>query len=248
MSTYAYSRAYNEDWDELKANIKSVSSHKEKWPDLIPIFEQISAQTAVFIMIWNVITSLIVYSVDKRNVCGYDASLYMAKNGMEFSVGNMHPESVYSIVTQQQKATKYFLKESTGDQDKTIVNLEGVYKKVTGKYFHFLQQSVCLETDNNGQPFLFLSYVYDVSHIKKKGTANLVITMPKQIKWWNFNYDTNRLEAVRLLSTQEKKILFCLAEGKSSKEIAKELFISSLTVDTHRKNLLKKQTVLIQRV
>ena len=40
--------------------------------------------------------------------------------------------------------------------------------------------------------------------------------------------------------TQEKKILALLAEGKQSKEIADELFISSHTIDTHRRNLLKK--------
>ncbi len=39
---------------------------------------------------------------------------------------------------------------------------------------------------------------------------------------------------------QEKKVLSYLAKGKHSKEIAVELFNSPSTIDTHRRNLLKK--------
>ena len=43
-----------------------------------------------------------------------------------------------------------------------------------------------------------------------------------------------------LLSNREKEILRLIGEGKTSNEIADELFISKSTVDTHRKNILKK--------
>lgn len=42
------------------------------------------------------------------------------------------------------------------------------------------------------------------------------------------------------LTKREKQILQFLAKGKTSNEIANELCLSSLTVDTHRKNLLNK--------
>ncbi|MBB6369182.1 response regulator [Chryseobacterium shigense] len=42
------------------------------------------------------------------------------------------------------------------------------------------------------------------------------------------------------LTKREKQILQMLAEGKTSIIIADELFLSPLTVDTHRKNLLQK--------
>ncbi|MFC0427153.1 MULTISPECIES: response regulator transcription factor [Chryseobacterium] len=42
------------------------------------------------------------------------------------------------------------------------------------------------------------------------------------------------------LTKREKQILQFLAKGKTSNEIADELFLSPLTVDTHRKNLLQK--------
>jgi DNA-binding CsgD family transcriptional regulator len=43
-----------------------------------------------------------------------------------------------------------------------------------------------------------------------------------------------------MLTNREMTILRCLSDGKSSIEIADQLFISHYTVRTHRKNILKK--------
>ncbi len=43
-----------------------------------------------------------------------------------------------------------------------------------------------------------------------------------------------------LLTTREKEVLALIAEGLTNNEIAEKLFISPLTVDSHRKNLLAK--------
>ena len=46
-----------------------------------------------------------------------------------------------------------------------------------------------------------------------------------------------------LLSAREKEILRLIGEGKTSQQIADELFIGKSTVDTHRKNILKKMSI-----
>jgi two-component system nitrate/nitrite response regulator NarL len=43
-----------------------------------------------------------------------------------------------------------------------------------------------------------------------------------------------------ILSNREKEILELIANGKTSKEIANILFIAKTTVDTHRKNMIRK--------
>ncbi|OSY89550.1 chemotaxis protein CheY [Tenacibaculum holothuriorum] len=43
-----------------------------------------------------------------------------------------------------------------------------------------------------------------------------------------------------ILSNREKEILQLIAEGKTSKEISEALFIAKTTVDTHRKNMIRK--------
>ncbi|WP_158798231.1 response regulator transcription factor [Pedobacter sp. L105] len=50
----------------------------------------------------------------------------------------------------------------------------------------------------------------------------------------------NELQGRPRLTRREKQILILIAEGKTSQTIANDLFLSPLTVDTHRKNLIQK--------
>ncbi|MBC8111615.1 MAG: response regulator transcription factor [Verrucomicrobia bacterium] len=43
-----------------------------------------------------------------------------------------------------------------------------------------------------------------------------------------------------LLTRREKEVLICIADGLTNPEIAEKLFVSPLTIDSHRKNLLAK--------
>jgi len=43
-----------------------------------------------------------------------------------------------------------------------------------------------------------------------------------------------------ILSDREREVFKLLAEGKKNKEVAKMLFVSSRTIDTHRLNIMKK--------
>jgi DNA-binding NarL/FixJ family response regulator len=53
------------------------------------------------------------------------------------------------------------------------------------------------------------------------------------------NADTSQIQ-IPLLTSREKEVLALIAEGLTNNEIAAQLFISPLTVDSHRKNLLAK--------
>jgi len=48
------------------------------------------------------------------------------------------------------------------------------------------------------------------------------------------------LEKIPSLSRREKDIVMLLSKGKSTQEIADDLFLSFLTVQTHRRNILQK--------
>lgn len=48
---------------------------------------------------------------------------------------------------------------------------------------------------------------------------------------------------IPVLTRREKEILHLLAEGLTSHDIADKLFLSSYTIDTHRKNMLQKFNV-----
>mgnify|MGYP001485765424 CR=1 FL=1 len=54
------------------------------------------------------------------------------------------------------------------------------------------------------------------------------------------SHAVNELNDIPAVTRREKEVLEYLAEGLTTPEIAKRMFISQLTVDSHRKSLLKK--------
>jgi len=50
---------------------------------------------------------------------------------------------------------------------------------------------------------------------------------------------TNQTKIGRL-TKRETEVLFCIADGLSTKQIADKLFVSKNTVANHRRNMLKK--------
>jgi two-component system nitrate/nitrite response regulator NarL len=55
-----------------------------------------------------------------------------------------------------------------------------------------------------------------------------------------FQHGKSATEAEVILTRREKEILHLLADGLKGPQIAEKLFLSPLTVETHRKNLLRK--------
>ncbi len=51
---------------------------------------------------------------------------------------------------------------------------------------------------------------------------------------------TNNSDSGDVLTAREKDVLVLLAKGLTSKKISEELYVSTHTVDTHRKNILSK--------
>ncbi|KJD34073.1 LuxR family transcriptional regulator [Tamlana nanhaiensis] len=54
------------------------------------------------------------------------------------------------------------------------------------------------------------------------------------------NYMSEQSVSENLLSNKEKEVLGLIAKGLTTKEIAKQLFVSSRTIETHRANIIKK--------
>ena len=55
-----------------------------------------------------------------------------------------------------------------------------------------------------------------------------------------FQHNNSAMDAKPLLTRREKEIVQLLADGLNGPQIAEKLFLSPLTVETHRKNLLRK--------
>lgn len=53
----------------------------------------------------------------------------------------------------------------------------------------------------------------------------------------------NATQEIPKLTRREKEILAAIAEGKTNPQIAEQLFLSTLTIETHRKNIMHKLNV-----
>lgn len=70
--------------------------------------------------------------------------------------------------------------------------------------------------------------------------ANGVIVFSKEVESLLNQLQFSDLYAIPKLTRREKEILKLLIQGKSTQEISNELFLSFLTTQTHRRNLLNK--------
>lgn len=220
--------------------LSKAKNYQQKWLEKMDFLQSISIHDNAVISLFDTSTYQYIYLCDKTNVLGgYDSSLFTTENGTDFFFSNMHPEQRAAAILIQLKVLSYGIEHTGAILNNVVANTTFLFRKKNGEYFQYLQKGIVVETDELGSPLLYLRYGYDVSHLVKP-SVGLIINSPERTLIWNYNAKTKALEQINLLSVQEKKILKFLSEGKESKEIADLLFISPHTIDTHRRNLLKK--------
>ena len=106
------------------------------------------------------------------------------------------------------------------------------------------ERSIIMQTIQNGASGYLLknSSLQELRHAIHEGTKGF-ITYSKAVNEIISRPSKNELKGRPQLTKREKQILELIARGKTSQTIAQELFLSPLTVDTHRKNLIQKFNV-----
>ncbi len=213
---------------------------KQKWLNKMEFLNSISIYDNAVILLYDTSVNRFLYMSDKAKILGnYDLADFTSETGVAFSFRNIHPEQCSAALLIQLKIISYGMDHPVLAANNAVANMMTSYKKKGGGYIQYLQKVIAVETDATGQPLLYLHLGYDISHLVKP-FVGLIINAPDETLIWTYNTNQKNIEQVNLLSFQEKKILGLLAQGKSSKEIGDLLFISSHTIDTHRRNLLKK--------
>jgi len=116
------------------------------------------------------------------------------------------------------------------------------FRKKNGDYARILYQGVLLEHDQNGRFLRTLSVHSDITYLKAEGKPVLsFIGMDGEPSYYDVASKNIFIESKEELTRRERQVLMLLIEGKLSKEISHALNISKQTVDTHRKNMLRKK-------
>lgn len=116
------------------------------------------------------------------------------------------------------------------------------YKKKNGDYVRLLCQSLIMEHDEAGRLLRSLDVFSDITYLKQDGRPVLsYIGMDDEPSFIDVCSKNIFAENGGEFTKRERQILTLLISGKVSKEIGDLLNISKQTVDTHRKNMLRKK-------
>jgi two-component system nitrate/nitrite response regulator NarL len=82
---------------------------------------------------------------------------------------------------------------------------------------------------------IMLEAIHAVANKKQYFDPNVLLNIEKEKM-----EEDNKIQKKGILSRREKQIMLLIADGKISSEIAEALHISKNTVETHRKNMIRK--------
>ncbi len=169
----------------------------------------------------------------------------LKSGGMRYFWSRIHPVDLEQWLIALNDLMNFTINEiSVEDRKQMSYTWNYRFKNSRNEYVNIIQNTTPLEFDVNNKPIIGLAH-YTVLNSKIKmdvcATAKLLNTKNEyETRYFN-NFSQKLLTDG--ITNRERDIIRLLVLNYSSKEIADKLFISSNTVDTHRRNILKKLSI-----
>ena len=179
------------------------------------------------------------FSKGTIEVLGYEPG----EMSMEKMLSLVHPIDLPVVIANESKVREFFNELPVEKIFKYKIRYDYRLKHKNGHYVRVLQQMITIETDEKGAIIKTMGIHSDITDLKKEGLPVLsFIGLDGEPTFENVQVENkfSFLKPEERFSPREKEILNKLIQGKTSEEIAKELFISKETVNTHRRNMLSK--------
>ena len=161
---------------------------------------------------------------------------------VQYIFDNMHPDDITRFIAYEQKVTEFFNNLPPEKVLKYKVSYDFRLRNGVGNYEWLLHQATTIQTNDEGAVLRVLGIHTLISHIKTSNQpAGLsFIGLDGEPSYYNVAVAPFINESKEILTPREKEILKLILDGKTSSEIALQLFVSKHTVNSHRKNILKK--------
>lgn len=227
-----------ETYQEFKGDF--LESHIEKLKELdcyIP-------HNSTFFCITNTTTRSFEYVSKNFHACTGLDSATMCAEGMTFWWEHMHPDEMQYWL-QSLNELMQFTMSNIEPQERIKASYTWNYRIRTGggEYKSVLQHTTPMYFDEEGKPVIGLAHYSILPDI----TSTLPIQASAKILNQNGEYETlffKTYSAQKLIAAQitnrERDIIRLISFGNNTEEIADKLFISANTVNSHRRNILKK--------
>lgn len=233
-------------WESLKPQNNVCTAIEESWRKKMEFMDDVSVQNNVVVLLWNAFTNKFLYISDKMQTLSYyDPAQFTAENGVPYLLSLIHPAHIDGVLLMiQQLIINYCAKHNKPDFKNVKISLNYLFKNGQDEYLQILHRPVILEVDENNKPTLVLNVTHHVDHIKKEDSIGGIIVTDQDNFIFDYDLKKKCLEPPKNLSDQEMKILQLLGKGLDTRDIAEKLFISPHTVDTHRRNIIKKTSCM----
>ncbi len=174
-------------------------------------------------------------SDDIKEVLGYEPEQVT----IEFFMSKMHPDDVHTFLNFEAAVIEFFRNLPEEKMTKYKIMYDYRIEDSQGKYVRILHQVMTYEVDY-GKTLISLGLHTDISHLKKDNKQSLsLIGLEGEPSY--YDYTVAQIYKPRSIFTKrEQEILEFLLQGESIDSIANKLFLSSSTVNTHRRNILDK--------
>ncbi|WP_228530239.1 LuxR C-terminal-related transcriptional regulator [Tamlana sp. I1] len=164
---------------------------------------------------------------------------------MRYFWNRMHPDDLDVWLQALSELMKFTLNEiSIPERSRMTYTWNYRLKNNHGDYVNVVQNTTPLELDSGNKPIIGLAhYTVLVPEIDMQICASAkLLNENNEYETVYFNNFSQKLLSEGI-SNRERDVIRLLVLNDSSKTIAKKLNISSNTVDTHRRNILKKLNV-----
>lgn len=221
-------------WKKIPTNlnIKNNSFSIEVYKDVIDIFQVgryiyyvVDVRNSCFDMVATEVTEILGYSKEQITI--------------PFYVGLIHPDDLPYFLNFEKRVEEFFAGCTEEDIFRYKVQYDFRLRKADGTYIKMLHQFVVIQHDpDNVRTFAIDT---DITNLKRENTPVLsFIGLEGLPSYYNVSVKNSYRKDKEIFTRREKEILRALAKGLNSQEIADYLSISKFTVDSHRKNMLKK--------
>ncbi len=158
-----------------------------------------------------------------------------------FFLDRIHPDDKRYFLNSENKLTEFLKQLPLEKRGSYKVQHDYRIKAKDNKYIRLLHQILPIDYDENNY-YRSLVLHTDITHIKPEGAPCFsIIGLDEEPSYYTIQEDTKTFtKSYDLFTRRERDILKQIVEGRNSKEIANELYLSLHTVNAHRKNILSK--------
>lgn len=179
-----------------------------------------------------------------KTCLGLDSKV-LETSGMRYFWSRIHPDDLESWLKALNELMEFTM-HNIDKKDRNNANYTWNYrfKNAEDVYVNLVQNTTPLAFDTHGKPIIGLAH-YTVLHpdlqIDISASAKLLNAQNEYETIYFNNYSQKLLSDG--ISHRERDVIRLLVLDFSSKEISQKLNISPHTVDTHRRNILKKLNI-----